>query len=56
VPKAHNFLKWIEFHDRRARIRQARHDLAYIPGTTVKELASRYKITEAEITGEKDRE
>jgi len=54
LPKAHNFLKWMEFHHRRDRIRQARYHLADKPGATVKELASRYKITEAEITGEQD--
>ena len=52
LPEARRFLKWIESHDRRARIRQARYDLAYKPGTAAQELASRYNITEAEITGE----
>ena len=44
LPKARTFLKWMEFHDR-DRIRQARNDLAYILGTTVKGLASLYNIT-----------
>jgi hypothetical protein len=44
----------MEFHHRRDRIRQARHELAHIPGATVKELASRYNITAAEITGEQE--
>jgi hypothetical protein len=46
----------MEFHHRRARIRQARYHLADHPGTTLKELASLYNITEAEITGEEEKE
>jgi hypothetical protein len=49
LPKAYKFLEWIEFHDRRDRIRKARHELATVPGVTPKMLASYYNITVDEI-------
>jgi hypothetical protein len=50
LPKARKFQAWMEYHDRRNRIQQARHELATVPGATAEVLARAYKITVDEIT------
>jgi len=51
LPKAREFEAWMESHARRARVDEARHALATVPGATPKGLASLYGITLAELTG-----
>ncbi len=49
LPKAHKFVEWMEIHDRRKRILEAREKLATVPGLTMQGLARLYNITEAEL-------
>jgi hypothetical protein len=52
LPKAEKFEAWMELHDRRKRVREAKHRLATASDVTPKGLASLYNITIAELMGE----
>jgi hypothetical protein len=52
LPKARKFEAWMEFHDRRKRIGEARHLLATVPGLTAEVQARVHNITLAELVGE----
>ena len=52
LPKARKFEAWMETHDRRKRVEQARHELATVPGLTPETTARRYNITVAELTAD----
>ena len=54
LPKWHKFEEWMELHDRRKRIREARHELATVPGFKPETIAFIYNITLAELTGEEE--
>jgi hypothetical protein len=45
LPRAHNFEKWMDYHERRERIRRARDRLATVPGATAESVARIYNIT-----------
>ncbi len=52
LPKARKFDAWMEIHDRRKRIAEARHGLATVPGLTPEVQARVYRVTVAELIDE----
>jgi hypothetical protein len=52
LPKARKFEAWMEIHDRRKRIAEARHMLATVPGLTPEVPARVYRVTVDELIDE----
>ena len=48
-PRGRKFEEWMDFHERRKRVREARREFSTVPGITPQRLARFYDITEMEL-------